>query len=422
MLQDYDGRMLNTPSATLGNADSASFWSCPSEQLLASLNSSAQGLGTAEAERRLREHGANALEEEPAASLWHLALRQFKSPLVLILVFGAAVSATLREWLDAGIILAIVLGSCGLGFAQELRASTAVAQLRKRLALTVKARRDGAVQTVEALQLVPGDIVQVSAGNLIPADGLVLEARDFLVTEASLTGESYPVEKQPGVLSADTPIAQRTNAVFLGTSVRSGTATVLVVHTGEHTAFGAIGARLRVAAPETEFTRGVQQFGVLLVRVMVVMVLFVLIVNQLMGRPLDRIAVVRGGAGSRPVARVAAGDHEPDAVGRGAAHGKERRHRAPPRGDREPRQHGRAVHRQDRHADRGHDVASGRHRAGRQHRCRGTAPGLPERRLRDRHRQPARRRDRGRRRACRAVHRRRTQRSTKSRTTSSASG
>ena len=131
----------------------------------------------------------------------------------------------------------------------------------------------------------PGDIVQVSAGNLIPADGLVLQARDFLVTEASLTGESYPVEKQPGVLSADTPIAQRTNAVFLGTSVRSGTATVLVVHTGEHTAFGAIGARLRVAAPETEFTRGVQQFGVLLVRVMVVMVLFVLIVNQLMGRP-----------------------------------------------------------------------------------------------------------------------------------------
>ena len=148
----------------------------------------------------MREHGANALDEEPEASFWRLALRQFKSPLVLILVFGAAVPATLREWLDAAIILAIVLGSCGLGFVQELRASNAVAQLRKRLALTVKARRDGALQTVEALQLVPGDIVQVSAGNLIPADGLVLEARDFLVTEASLTGESYPVEKQIAAL------------------------------------------------------------------------------------------------------------------------------------------------------------------------------------------------------------------------------
>ena len=136
--------MLNTPPATLGNADAGGFWSRTSEQLFATLQSSAQGLGTAEAERRLREHGANALDEEPAASLWRLASRQFKSPLVLILVFGAAVSATLREWLDAAIILAIVLGSCGLGFAQELRASNAVAQLRKRLALTVKARRDGA--------------------------------------------------------------------------------------------------------------------------------------------------------------------------------------------------------------------------------------------------------------------------------------
>ena len=277
--------MPTAPPAGPGVEDSGAFWSRSPEQLFAALQSGAQGLGTAEAERRLREHGANALDEEPAAGLWRLALRQFKSPLVLILVFGAAVSATLREWLDASIILAIVLGSCGLGFAQEWRASTAVAQLRKRLALTVKARRDGPLQTVEALHLVPGDIVQVSAGNLIPADGLVLEARDFLVTEASLTGESYPVEKQPGVLSADTPMAQRTNAVFLGTSVRSGTATLLVVHTGERTAFGAIGARLRVAAPETEFTRGVQQFGVLLVRVMVLMVLFVLIVNQLLGRP-----------------------------------------------------------------------------------------------------------------------------------------
>ena len=243
------------------------------------------GLSSGEAQQRARQHGVNALDEEPVAGTWRLALRQFKSPLVLILVFGGVVSATLREWLDAAIILAVVLGSCGLGFAQELRASNAVAQLRQRLALTVKAWRDGRLQAVPARQLVPGDVVQVAAGNLIPADGLVLEARDFLVTEASLTGESFPVEKQLGVLAADTPIARCTNAVFLGSSVRSGTATVLVVHTGEHTAFGAIGARLRVAAPETEFARGVQQFGVLLVRVMVVMVLFVLIVNQLLGRP-----------------------------------------------------------------------------------------------------------------------------------------
>jgi Mg2+-importing ATPase len=125
----------------------------------------------------------------------------------------------------------------------------------------------------------------LSAGTRGPADGLVLQARDFLVSEASLTGESFPVEKQPGVLPAATAMARRTNAVYLGTSVRSGTATVLVVHTGDSTAFGAVAERLRSKPPETEFARGVQQFGLLLLRVMVVMVLFVLIVNQWMGRP-----------------------------------------------------------------------------------------------------------------------------------------
>ena len=263
----------------------AAFWSRTPEQLFAALGSSAQGLSSAGAARRLREQGANALDDEPAAGAARLALRQFNSPLVLILVFGGIVSATLREWVDAAIILVIVLGSCGLGFAQEWRASQAVAQLRQRLALTVRVRRDGALQTLPARELVPGDVVELAAGHLIPADGLVLQARDFLVSEASLTGESFPVEKQPGVLDADTPIAQRTNALFLGSSVRSGTATLLVARTGERTAFGAIGARLRSLAPETEFARGVQQFGVLLVRVMVAMVLFVLIVNQLLGRP-----------------------------------------------------------------------------------------------------------------------------------------
>ncbi|HOM14780.1 MAG TPA: cation-transporting P-type ATPase, partial [Rubrivivax sp.] len=256
------------------------FWSRTPEQLFAALGSTEHGLSTADAAQRLREHGANELDAEPAAGALRLLLRQFKSPLVLILVFGGIVSATLREWVDAAIILVIVLGSCGLGFAQEWRASQAVAQLRQRLALTVRVRRDGALRTLPARELVPGDVVELAAGHLIPADGVVLRSRDFMVSEASLTGESFPVEKQPGVLGADTPIARRTNALFLGASVRSGTATLLVVHTGERTAFGAIGARLRSAAPETEFARGVQQFGVLLVRVMVAMVLFVLIVNQ----------------------------------------------------------------------------------------------------------------------------------------------
>ena len=263
----------------------AAFWSHEPPQLLDDLRSRVQGLSSSEAERGLAEYGPNVLDEERAGGVWRLALRQFKSPLVLILVIGGVVSATLREWIDAAIILAIVLGSCGLGFAQEFRASNAVQQLRRRLALTIQVRRDDALRMLEVRNLVPGDIVLLSAGNLIPADGIVLDARDFLVTEASLTGESFPVEKRPGVLPADTPIAGRTNAVFLGTSVRSGTATILVVRTGEHTAYGAVAARLRSTPPETEFARGVQQFGAMLLRVMVVMVLFVLLMNQWLGRP-----------------------------------------------------------------------------------------------------------------------------------------
>jgi magnesium-transporting ATPase (P-type) len=135
---------------------------------------------------------------------------------------------------------------------------------------------------VRADVLVPGDVLVLSAGNLIPADGRILEARDFLVSEASMTGESFPVEKQPGVVPADTPLAQRTNVVFLGASVRSGTARVLVTETGRRTAFGAIAARLRAREPETNFARGLRQFGYLLIRAMVVIVLSVLTVNLLL--------------------------------------------------------------------------------------------------------------------------------------------
>jgi len=253
---------------------------------MAEMGTSSRGLPSAVAAERLRQYGANSVEDQPRVTALRLLLRQFESPLVLILVFGAVISIVLKDWVEASIILAIVLGSTLLGFTQEYRASAAVAALRRRLALTVQVVRDGTVQTLAASAMVPGDVIRLAAGNLVPADGVVLEANDFLVTEASLTGESFPVEKQRGVLPADTPLAARTNCVFLGTSVRSGTATVLVVNTGRETAFGAVAARLHERAPETEFARGVRQFGYLLVRVMVVMVVFVLAVNHMLDRPI----------------------------------------------------------------------------------------------------------------------------------------
>lgn len=261
------------------------YWSCDPDESMATLGTSPRGLTTSEAVARARQRGSNTVEGQPSVTVPKLLLRQFESPLVLILVFGAVISMVMKDWVEASIILAIVSGSTVLGFAQEYRANTAVTALRRRLALTVRVLRDGKIQTLATSVLVPGDIIQLTAGNLVPADGVVLEARDFLVTEASLTGESFPVEKQRGIVPADTPIAARTNCVFLGTSVRSGTAMALVVTTGRDTAFGAVAARLLERAPETEFARGVRQFGNLLVRVMIVMVVFVLTINHLLDRP-----------------------------------------------------------------------------------------------------------------------------------------
>ena len=262
------------------------YWSLPSERALAAVRSDAAGLAAGEAEARLLRDGPNAIGETRGSSpLWLLA-RQFKSPLALILVFGAAVSMLLREWLDASIILLIVGGSGLLGFFQEYRASKAVAALRERLAIKARVLRDGKEFEIPVRGIVRGDIVLLSAGNLVPADGLVLAAQDCLVTQAALTGESLPAEKQPGALSPTATIAERTNALFMGSSLRSGTATMLVMQTGGRTAFGEIADRVATADEETEFARGVRQFGIMLVRVMIVIVLAVLTVNQLMGRPI----------------------------------------------------------------------------------------------------------------------------------------
>ena len=263
----------------------APYWSNDASALAATLGSGPRGLSSERAAELLAEVGANSVEDSSRLSAFRLLLRQFESPLVLILVFAAAISLALREWVDATIILAIVLGSSLLSFFQEYRASTAVQELRRRLALITRVIRDGVEQTVPVSTIVPGDLILLSAGNLIPADGLVIEAQDFLVSEASMTGESFPVEKQPGIVRPDAPITARTNAVFLGASVRSGTAKVLAVKTGRRTEFGAIAARLKARPPETEFGRGVRQFGYLLVRVMVVIVFFVLTMNLFLDRP-----------------------------------------------------------------------------------------------------------------------------------------
>ena len=170
----------------------ASYWSQDASVLAAALGAGVEGLTSVRAAAQLAAVGPNSVDDAPRLSALRLLLRQFESPLVLILAVAAAISLVLQQWVDAGIILAIVLGSSLLSFFQEYRASTAVEELKKRLALTCRVVRDRVEQAVPVDLIVPGDLILLSAGNLIPADGLVVEAQDFLVSEASMTGESFP--------------------------------------------------------------------------------------------------------------------------------------------------------------------------------------------------------------------------------------
>jgi Mg2+-importing ATPase len=211
--------------------------------------------------------------------------RQLRSPLLLLLVFAAFASVVTGQWLDAAIVLAIVFATVAIGYSREFRAQTAAASLGARLRAQARVLRDGQPVQVPLENVVPGDVVLLRAGSLVPADAVVLDAADFFVNQAVLTGESFPVQKAPGLVAVQTDVIGRTNGVFMGTNVRSGTARCLVVATGSATAFGAIAHRLTLRPPDTEFDRGVRRFGYLLTSAMLAMVLLVFVGHVLRDRP-----------------------------------------------------------------------------------------------------------------------------------------
>jgi Mg2+-importing ATPase len=277
--------LASGPTPTAGSRLGA-WHAAPIDELMAQLRSCPQGLDAAEASRRLERYGPNVVGEHATLSRVAVVWNQLRSPLLLLLLFAAAVSVITGEWLDAIIVLAIVLASAAIGYTREYRAQSAAARLRARVQIHATVLRDGTQRSVPVHDVVPGDVVLLSAGSIVPADCRLLEATDFFVNEAVLTGESYPVHKAPGVAANDAPLARRGNCVFLGTNVRSGSARALVVDTGRATEFGAIAHRLELRPPETEFDRGVRQFGHLLLTAMMVMTIAVLVANLLLDRPL----------------------------------------------------------------------------------------------------------------------------------------
>ncbi|MGZ4332969.1 MAG: magnesium-translocating P-type ATPase [Gaiellaceae bacterium] len=268
-----------------GELDLATAATQPADDVLRTLASSLEGLSTTEAEQRLARVGHNALRSHRARPLAVLA-RQLENPLLLLLLAAALTSVFVGEATDAVIIFLISGLSVGLGFVNEYRSERAVEALHSQLRHTALALRDGSQQNVDVTELVPGDVVMLVVGDVVPADLRLLGADGLECDEALLTGESLPARKQAEpALPSDSPLDLPACA-FMGTVVRSGSGSGVVVRTGGGTAFGAIALQLGQRQPQTAFQRGLRAFSLLLVRVTAVLAVTILVVNVLLGHSL----------------------------------------------------------------------------------------------------------------------------------------
>ncbi len=261
------------------------YWSTPIGELLQKLESSAGGLSTAVAAARNAvkrpDHLQSAFVQDAL-----MFLGQFKSPLQLILIVAVVLSSVLGEFSNSFIILGIILLSGTLGFLQERKASRAMQNLRALVRITTTVLRNDQPTEIPSTEVVEGDVVQLKAGDIIPADCVLLASRDLHVNESTLTGESYPVEKSTDTTPSSAPLAQRTNCLFQGTNVVSGTASALVVKTGQDTEFGQISASLQRHQPLTAFEDGLRRFGYMVMRATLLLSATILVVNVYFGKPL----------------------------------------------------------------------------------------------------------------------------------------
>lgn len=272
--------------------DLSNFWALSAEDVMKQLGTRPEGLTDTEARKRLKEHGSNLLRQKRESNDIVLLLSQFKSPIILLLVFAAILSIYLHQRIEAGLILAIIFISGFLGFWQERRAANAVARLLALVQIKANVLRGGKEIEVPIESIVPGDIVILNAGDIIPGDCRILESKDLFVNEAALTGETYPVEKMAKALlerdktdTEEIPLAKRRNSLFMGTNVVSGTAKAIVVHTGRETEFGSVSQRLEAGEPETEFEHGIRRFGYLLLEVTLLLVVAIFAINVYLSRP-----------------------------------------------------------------------------------------------------------------------------------------
>ena len=260
-------------------SENQNFWSKNAETLLKELKTGPDGLTGAEAKGRLQQYGENTIKTKKKTGVFQLLLTQFKSPIIIILLFATALSVFIGNTSDAVIIFAIVLISGMLGFFQEYSAGKAVSLLLDLVSIKAAVLRDQKEVEISVESIVPGDIVILNAGDVVPGDCLICESVSLFADESALTGETYPIEKQAGIVPENTELHDRTNCLWMGTHVISGTAKAVIVKTGRETEFGAISEHLKLRPPETEFERGIRKFGYMLLVITLILIFAIFAIN-----------------------------------------------------------------------------------------------------------------------------------------------
>lgn len=267
------------------NKNLSEFWSIPSDGIIRELETNENGLSESEADEREGRSGLNRLKPKKRIDTFTLLTAQFKSPIIIILIFAAILSTFLGDTTDAIIILTIICISGVLGFWQEKGAASAVQKLLEIVQIKTRVVRDVKEKEIPVEKVVPGDIIILSAGSVVPGDSLIITSKDLFVDESTLTGETFPVEKSAAVLSRETALSQRINTLFMGTHVVSGSGKVVVVKTGINTEFGKVSERLKLRPAETEFEHGIKKFGFLLMEVTLVMIFLIFALNVYLQKP-----------------------------------------------------------------------------------------------------------------------------------------
>jgi Mg2+-importing ATPase len=273
------GSASRPPAGGLGT-----FWTQTPEAICGSLGCGTAGLDTAEAKRRLAEYGPNGDAEARHTGLLRAVLRRLLEPLSLILLAAGVVSVLTGDAVGGSIIMAILALSIGLNTVQEGQAVKAAEMLRRSVALKAEVKRDGRFGDIDVNEVVPGDVLRVKSGDIIPADALILQSSAFVAGEAALTGEPYPVEKRVGTVTATTA-GEASNAIFRGAVAQGGEATALVVNTGRATVFGAAAASLAEAQAPSPFQRDLHEYGLVTARLTMALVIVVLATRVFLGRP-----------------------------------------------------------------------------------------------------------------------------------------